>query len=79
MIIVRMYQALGTLVVEGSAHVCHDGMGNLQEPRAAFLGRSTFDATGSLNAEDFSEGLYRVFSVADRSVAEDFGGWHNLL
>lgn len=79
MISVRIYRALSDLVVEVSAVMTTDYMGNPQPPQGVFLGRAYGDCTGSLNTPDLSEALYRVLDEAENFVGSELGGWHALV
>lgn len=79
MIMIRVYQALGEAVVEATAHVRHDYMGQEVDPYSVFLGRLFWDATGSINTDDVGAWFYKMLVCVDQTVGEDLGGWHALL
>jgi len=79
MVIVRIYQMLDALVVESTAQIRHDGLGNPTEPRAAFIGREYFDASGAVGPAEVSEAVYGLLDRAGESICAEFGGLHQLL
>lgn len=79
MIIVRIYQALDTLVVESSASVQSDDYGLLPRRTGVFLGREYLTTGHDADPMQLGEVFFQVLERAQQSVKEDFGGWRALL
>lgn len=79
MIIVRIYQALSEMVVETTARVDHDGIGNPVEPQSFFVGRTFFDVQSAINGDDVGLAVGTMFHRVQMDVAGRFGGLHQLL
>lgn len=79
MIIVRLYQVLGEMVIESSALVTHDGHGNPQPPQAFFVGREYKQCQGAIYGQWVGDAVGWHLDQVQAEVAATFGGLHQLL
>lgn len=73
MIMIRVYRALSEIVVEATAQVRHDAIGNPTELQTEFLGRQYCDGTTALCPTTISEQVYELLREAFDAINADGG------